>query len=82
MSSSTTTTRVAAGHAAMTAPTGPCAMPCRTLTATVEPIPKASAHLASVGADWPRRAESSITIEATKTRPSIVNGIKLAVTPV
>ena len=56
-------TSATAGHAATTAPTGPCTRPCATLAASVAATPRPSSHRASAGTGVLRRAESSITIE-------------------
>ena len=67
-------TRLPAGQAATTPPTGPRDQPCAMFAVRVAAIPSASNQRAREGADTRCRAADSITIELAQARPSIVAG--------
>ena len=76
-----TPTRLTAGHAATTAPTGPWDQPWAMLTASEATMPSASIQRASRGTGSRCRAAYKMTMLDAYTRPSIVAGSSRAVTP-
>ena len=81
ISSSNEPTSAKAGQALTRPPTGPWPTPCARLAPTVATIPAPRLQAASRGTGWPRRLESSITMDAAQISPFTVNGSNRAVRP-
>ena len=74
-------TRLAAGQAATTAPTGPCDQPWAMFAVRVAAMPSPSSQRAREGTGTRCRAAYRMTMLEAYTRPSIVAGSSRAVSP-